>query len=376
METKRLANRWLACWAVVISVLAVPGESVGQITITVKDMFGKEGQYYKMYSNFVDGFSEAAREEVDAFEYIGEAGEDQVWDFREGPEDEVIRFDYVKPSAIETDMEFEGATIVERATFDSTGKHKSLFLDLNTAHGRSVYGFYDESIDSVNPAIPFSVRLNDFPSRIKYEDSWDSSTTFEFVMREEVPPLGEIEVPSKYVYRSEMTVDAYGVIMLPELGFRFHDCLRINELVQYDAFIKMEGLFEDWQNAGTQFVRNYYWLAKDMGIVAQISSVQDSVPPADEFSVATALWRQFENNHGESTATAQAVEGLEITMDANGNRILLSWKKAENTVEYLVQYSDSLRPDSWRELKKTTGNFALDDISSKKSRFYRIVSLE
>jgi len=27
-------------------------------------------------------------------------------------------------------------------------------------------------------------------------------------------------------------------------------------------------------------------------------------------------------------------------------------------------------------LKKTSGNFALDDISSKKSRFYRIVSLE
>ncbi len=373
-ETKRLANRWLAGWAVVIGVLAVPGESVGQITVTAKDMFGKEGQYYKMYSNFVGHFSEAAREEVDAFEYIGEAGEDQVWDFREGPEDEVIRFDYVKPSAIETDVEFEGATIVERATFDSTGKQKSMFLDVNTTNGRNVYGFHDVSIDEETPAIPFSTRLNDFPAVMKYGDSWSGNTTFEFVTRQEMFGVGTIEAPTKLVYLSEMEVDGHGIIMMPGSGF--HDCLRINELVQYDTYVKIPGLIEDWQKASTDYIRNYYWLSKDMGIVAQISSVQDSVPPADEFSVASALWRQFENNHGESTATAQPVEGLEITMDATGKRILLNWKKSENTVEYQVQFSDNLTPDSWRELKKTTGNFALDDISSKKSRFYRIVSME
>ena len=70
------------------------------------------------------------------------------------------------------------------------------------------------------------------------------------------------------------------------------------------------------------------------------------------------------------------MEGLELSLDPNKNRILLSWKKAENTVEYLVQYSDTLGADSWRELKKTTGNFVLDYISSEKYRFYRVVSLE
>jgi len=72
----------------------------------------------------------------------------------------------------------------------------------------------------------------------------------------------------------------------------------------------------------------------------------------------------------------QAVEGLEISLDVKGDRVLLSWKKAENTVEYLVQYSEDLAVNGWRDLKTTTGNFALDDISSKTSRFYRIVSLE
>jgi len=371
VTTKRLAKCWILGWAAALGLVAIPSEAAGQITITTKDMFTKEGQYYKMYSNFVGHFSEAPQEEVDVFDYIGEAGEDQVWDFREGPEDELIQFDYVKPSAIDTDVVFEGATLVERATYDSTGKQKSLFVDLKPGVGRYVYGFHDESIDEENPAIPFSGRLLDFPAVIQYDDEWKASTSYEYVTRSE---LLDFDSPTKIVYESEMKVDAYGIIMLPGLGF--HDCLRINEVVKNVAFVKIPGVIDDWQEAITQFTRNYYWLSKDMGIVAQISSYPDSVPPADEFSVASALWRQFENNHGKSTETAQPVEGLELSLDPNKKRILLSWKKAENTVEYLVQYSDTLGADSWRELKKTTGNFVLDDISSEKHRFYRIVSLE
>ena len=372
--TKRLAKRWLAACATALGILCAPSEPLGQVTITAKDMFSKEGQYYKVHSNFIGHFSEAAREEVDVSDYIGEAGADQVWDFREGPEDEMIQFDYVKPSAIDTDVEFGEATIAERATFDSSGKQKSMFLNVSAARGRDVYGFHDASIDEEDPSIPFSARLNDFPAVIKFGDSWNVNTTFEFVTRQSMFGVGDIEAPTKLVYQSEMVVDGHGIVILPELGF--HDCLRINELVQYDTFIKIPGLVEDWQKASTDFIRNYYWLSKDMGIVAQISSVQDTVPIPDDFSTASALWRQFENNHGESNETAQPVEGLEISLDTKGNRVLLSWKKAENTLEYLVQFSDSLASNSWRDLKTTSGNFALDPISSKNARFYRIVSLE
>jgi|TARA_B100001245_G_scaffold230629_1_gene210475 hypothetical protein len=370
----RLAKRCVVYLSFYSTLLLAPTMSLGQITITAKDMFSKEGQYYKMYSNFVGHFSDAPREEVDVFEYIGEAGEDQVWDFREGPEEEIITFDYVRPGEIDTDVKFEGATIVERATFGSSDKQKSMFLDVSAARGRDVYGFYDDSIDEENPAIPFSTRLNDFPAVINFGDSWNANTTFEFVTRQSMFELGTIEAPTKLVYQSEMVVDGHGIIILPGLGF--HDCLRINELVQYDTFITIPGLIDDWQKASTDYVRNYYWLSKDMGIVAQISSVQDTVPLPDEFSAASAMWRQFENNHGETSVVPQAVEGLEISLDVKGGRVLLSWEKAENTVEYMVQYSEDLAVNGWRDLKKTTGNFALDDISSKTSRFYRIVSLE
>ena len=129
-------------------------------------------------------------------------------------------------------------------------------------------------------------------------------------------------------------------------------------------------------NAGAAYVRNYYWLAKDMGIVAQITSTQDTAPITDDFTAATAIWRQFENNHGKSSDEAEPVEGLEVTLDPKGNRVLLSWKKAENAVAYMVQYTDNLVANNWKDLKETSGNFALDSISSKKQRFYRIVSLE
>ena len=344
--------------------------SQAQIIITSKDMFSDEGHYYKMYSNFVQQHSsDDTFEEVDASEYIGSEGGDQVWDFREGPEDEEIQFDYINPNEIDTNVEFEGATIAERATFKSSDVQKSLFLDMKKGVGRYVYGFHDPAVDEETPSVVFSGRLLDFPAVIKYEDEWKASTSYEI----KVKSLGLV-VPTKLVYESSMKVDAHGIAILPNFGF--HDCLRINELVKYDQFVKIPGLGDDWMNAGSVYVRNYYWLSKDMGIVAQITSTQDTAPIPEDFTAATAIWRQFENNHGESNNSVEPVEGLEINYDPKGSRVLLSWEKAENAVAYLIQYNDNFSENDWKDLKETSGNFALDSISSEKQRFYRVVSLE
>ncbi|GIT05987.1 MAG: hypothetical protein CM1200mP29_13980 [Verrucomicrobiota bacterium] len=52
--------------------------------------------------------------------------------------------------------------------------------------------------------------------------------------------LLDFDSPTKFVYESEMKVDAYGIIMLPGLGF--HDCLRINEVVKNVAFVRYREL--------------------------------------------------------------------------------------------------------------------------------------
>ena len=108
MTRFHLAKRLVLVIELGLLLAGVMESGRAQITITTKDMFSKEGQYYKMYSNFVKHSSseDEAGEEVDVADYIGEDGEDQVWDFREGPDDEEIRCDYVKPSEIDTDVEF------------------------------------------------------------------------------------------------------------------------------------------------------------------------------------------------------------------------------------------------------------------------------
>ena len=73
-KTGRLIKRCVVCLSFYSTLLLAPAMSLGQITITAKDMFSKEGQYYKMYSNFGGHFSDATREEVDVFEYIVRRG--------------------------------------------------------------------------------------------------------------------------------------------------------------------------------------------------------------------------------------------------------------------------------------------------------------
>ena len=340
-----------------------------QITITTKDMFSKEGQYYKMYSNFVKHSSseDEAGEEVDVSDYIGEDGEDQVWDFREGPDDEEIRFDYVKPSEIDTDVEFEGATIVERATFKSTDAQKSLFLDMKKGVGRFVYGVHPVVYEA-KPSVVFGNRLLDFPAVIKYEDEWDSTTSFEI----EVESLGLV-VPTKLVYESSMRVDAHGIVMLPEQDF--HDCLRINELVKYDQFVKIPGLGDDWMNAGqptsvitTGWQRTWEsWCRLRPHKIRLLSRMISQRPLPCGGNSRTIM---------ESRAMWQSrSRGLKSLWTPREPRFV-ELKKAENAVAYMVQYTDNLTANNWKDLKETSGNFALDSISSEKQRFYRIVSLE
>lgn len=347
----------LSCGALAVT------ETEAQVTITSGDMFNKIGQYYRVYSNLPG-------EEVDVSNIILEAGEDQVWDFTDGPDEETIRFDYIDVDDSGSGDIFEDAAFVERATYESDESKKLLFLKQVTGRGRMVYGFRDESIDPINPDVPFTVPLNDFPNVIQYQDQWTASTVWETVTRSEL--LGDLEVPTRYAYRSEMEVDAYGIVILPELGF--DDCLRINELVTYKVSVDLTGGF---QEIATYFTRNYYWLSKNKGIVAQMTSAEDSVPPPDEYSAAIAFWRQFENNHKEVDEQPMPVQGLKITLDAKNSRVLLSWNKTKNATGYRVEYTRFLgQPDGWINLKTTPGSFALDEIDNGESRFYRIVSLE
>ena len=105
----------LSCGALAVT------ETEAQVTITSGDMFNKIGQYYRVYSNLPG-------EEVDVSNIILEAGEDQVWDFTDGPDEETIRFDYIDVDDSGSGDIFEDAAFVERATYESDESKKLLFL--------------------------------------------------------------------------------------------------------------------------------------------------------------------------------------------------------------------------------------------------------
>ena len=72
MTRFHLAKRLVLVIELGLLLAGVMESGRAQITITTKDMFSKEGQYYKMYSNFVKHSSseDEAGEEVDVSDYI------------------------------------------------------------------------------------------------------------------------------------------------------------------------------------------------------------------------------------------------------------------------------------------------------------------
>ena len=122
-------------------------------------------------------------------------------------------------------------------------------------------------------------------------------------------------------------------------------------------------------------MRNFYWLAKDRGIVVQMSSKQSSTPPPNEFPTAAQFIRMFETNHPEGSRDPQPVTDLRVT--PGKGQLLLSWTKPLNATSFRVEFTAALGADAdWQELATTSDNFALDTFDgTHAARYYRVVSL-
>jgi hypothetical protein len=354
-------------FAIATALLAGVSGARGQITITSLDMFNAPGQYYRSY---------AADGDTDVTGMVGPQGGPQTWNFATGPEDAVLRFDYLTPGEAGAPAAlFPDATLVERKRVEATGKEAFMFLDQQMGTGRMNYGYYDEATTGPtgldDPAGVFAPPLLDFPESITYGSTWSAATTWFNAM------LG---APLRINYQATAEADAYGFVILPDLGFV--ECLRVNELVETTYEIKFPGDEDpdtgtggDYTPVATYYVRNMYWLAKDKGIVAQMTSKQASTPPPDEFPTAAQFIRMFETNHPEGSRDPQPVTDLSVTRGKG--QLLLSWTKPLNARSFRVEFTSALGPNAeWRELATTSSNFALDTLEGREpARYYRIVSL-
>ena len=360
----------LSAWAVAALALVCPVPARAQVIITASDFFNKPGQYYRAY----------AQEDVAVSGRLGSPGAvAQAWDFTDGSQALVYRYDYVPVSEGPDSTSFPDAVVAERLRNESTGTEKWLYFEQIVGDGRLVHGFHDPDFSDSMPTSVFQPPIRDFPDTIRYGDTWKTSTEFDSEISFGIPDDGEdggglFTIPTRIQYSSTATVDAFGIINQPGIGFG--ECQRVNELVRYDIEVDL-GLGEGFQNVSTQFVRNYYWLRKGHGIAVQVTSRQQDTEPANDFASAAMVARMFETNHEAPVVEQPAIRGLKITLGKEG--ALLQWTKLSGVTRYRVEFAAAIGAPWQTLVDSTAANFALDPAAAKEgapSRVYRVVGFE
>ena len=365
----KLKSKTVGVWAGLALLLSQTSAVWAQITITSTDMFNKVGQYYLAYAN-------NPTNTVTVSTLLGTTGGSQVWDFSDGPQEITYRFDYISATNGMNGTNFStlGATLAEQKTDQADPSIKSwLFFDQDPIKGRIDYGFYDPSFSQTQPETPFTSSLQDFPAKIQYGDTWQGTTVFSSVYSD--PVLGDFN--DQVTYTSTDKVDAYGLVILPGLGFL--NCVRVHELVEYDIAIDL-GLGDGFQNAGTQYLLNYYWLCPGRGIAVQITSntPTDGSIPSDDMSVgAAAFVRMFQTNHDANNTTnpPPVISNLKCVLGPGG--ALVKWNLSSSLKNYTVEYATNLNTTAvWTPLGTVTNNYLLDTVAGSPAaptRLYRVV---
>lgn len=361
------------CGVLFAAILATPWPlpAQGQITINGSDLFNQPGQFYEAY----------AEKDVSVAGRLGSPSDTaQAWDFTTGSTNVIYRFDYLDLAESPDATSFPDAGFVERLTDSSSSTIKWLYLKQVPGQGRQTFGFRDPDFSASQPTAVFTPPILDFPEHIGYGDSWKSATEFMSEISFGIPDDGEDEegggggdfsIPTRVTYTAESKVDAFGLVNQPGIGFG--ECLRVNELVQYDIAVDF-GFGDGFMSVSTQFIRNYYWLRRGRGIVVQVTSRQLDTPPPDDFTVAAAVTRMFATNHEDGVVQVPAITGLRITLGKEG--ALLQWTKAAGISKYRVEFlsGDDL---TWKPLvESSTANFVLDSAANKPGtpvRLYRVV---
>ncbi len=359
----------------------------GQVTIRSADMFSEVGQYYRAYLNSQESGIFGIREPFPIRDKVGEPGGPHLWDFTEGPTEEIIRVDYINPERTVQGFTFPGVTLAERMTFESNGDTRFLFIEQEPLVGRRVYGFFESNFDT--QAHNFEPPIIDFPDPMQFGDKWFTSQNFETA----ISALG-FDFPVRVTQLSEFEVDAYGFIELPGLGFG--DVIRVNEKVTQTEAIPSDffgggitgdpeldaelggGNAQSFTDVGKSIHRNLYFFRPGFGLVAQISSTATEADPGPSFQEALFFSRMFETNktQGEACTEPDAVNDLSISFSSG--RALIKWSPSECTDAYRVEYSaEGGTEGTWKSLGETQSTFMVDVAAALDPiRIYRVVSLK
>jgi hypothetical protein len=266
------------------ALLLAAGATSGQVVLTIDDFYVL-GEYYRGITN-ADGVN------VDVSDVIGEAGGPYVWDFTgfEARLPRGVQYDYVPidDGGYGQQNIFPGASHAERQVFDDApGEPAWAYQKYIEGVGRTIYGAYTPFADGLAQAeAVFQPPIVDVPSPLQYLSTWTEDTEYYTVYQSG-------DLAARVVINYDAICDAYGTVILPNLGSR--EALRVNEESTYQVSIDFGG---SWIPAGTFYIRHYYWWAEDLGLAVDLVSDQSEVSmPPDQFSVASGWVIQNENSN-------------------------------------------------------------------------------
>jgi hypothetical protein len=273
---------------IALTLLLIAAPSFAQVTITTADLQYDIGQSYSMYNipspHGVIGMT-------------GLQGGPHVFDFSSGNTSVEWTFDYVDVTDGGHQADFPSATIAEKRV--SAEGSAWMYMDFQAGIGRVNYGFYDEVGLPESPSVPFNPSIVDFPTHISYQSFFSGATNFD------VTSSG---VTMNIDYEYTGFVDGYGTVVLPD-SLDELNCIQVNYEEKYTYY---------WMGVPIQYsyLRSYYYIAEDVGIVAIITSREEDAPVPNNFNIANTIARLFESS---KLNTDTAVDDALVTDMLGGN---------------------------------------------------------
>src|ERR1017187_1427571 len=202
-----------------------------QITFTANKLPAVVGDYADEYVST----------DTDPSAKIGPTGGPQAWDFSYALQsgDIIRRMDIVSPTNGGYQASFPQATYAERYTDMPDNVLEWDYYNIITNVGRYYFGSWVPNTVT-NVFVPPPI---DIPAVVGYGTNWSYTTTT-------AAPISEQDTVS-------VTVDAFGTIILPQLGA--FQALRVNQLTTTREFIS-------GQLINTFYIREYYWLVPGFGM--------------------------------------------------------------------------------------------------------------
>ena len=303
-----------------------------QITFTASELPAVVGDYADEYVSI----------DTDPSAKIGPTGGPQAWDFSYALQsgDIIRRMDIVSPTNGGYQASFPQATYAERYTDMPDNVLEWDYYNIITNVGRYYFGSWVPNTVT-NVFVPPPI---DIPAVVGYGTNWSYTTTT-------AAPISEQDTVS-------VTVDAFGTIILPQLGA--FQALRVNQLTTTREFIS-------GQLINTFYIREYYWLVPGFDKAVHIVSQADYAPIPAIFTSAHEIRRVFSTNAVSNTP--RPVAGLLIKLQLG--QAVFNWLAASNASAYQVQAVGGLAKTNWQVLASPATN-SWSESTTTTQRFYRV----